>query len=359
MRALRTTWIDRAGAAVATAESIHWVVDEGGYRDVLVRDVRLPCGAIGELSPPLREALAAVDVLGLADRDAAGALRIRRRTLTSRLDRARTGRRRARRSGLSLRTPRSYIRAQTVYVQHHDMAPGRRDTGARMRRTGSRSAAGMVSVLCLLLAFAGCGGDERADGTGILPLAAATGRPEIHRLKVGAGPITDLKQLYVADAKGFFREQGLEVDIVYREAPGTVIPAVVSGDLDLGWLNSLSLLRARGLDMRFFAGGVYQRPGHWNSAIMVRKDSPIRTPEQLRGRTIAINSMRNINELVIRAYLDREGVAPDDYELLEVPFPDQPAALQTGASTRFCPPSRSSPRPSRAVRGRCTRSRSP
>jgi NitT/TauT family transport system substrate-binding protein len=193
--------------------------------------------------------------------------------------------------------------------------------------------------LCLLLAFAGCGGDGRAAGTGIQPLAAATGSPEIHRLRVGAGPITDLKQLYFADAKGFFRQEGLDVDIVNLEAPGTVIPAVVSGDLDLGWSNSLSLLqaRARGLAMRFFAGGVYQRPGHWNSAIMVREDSPIRTPEQLRGRTIAINSMANINELVIRAYLDREGVAPDAYQLLEVPFPDQPAALETGRVDAILP----------------------
>jgi NitT/TauT family transport system substrate-binding protein len=187
--------------------------------------------------------------------------------------------------------------------------------------------------------FGGCGGDEREDRAGLPGRAAASGPPEIHKLKVGALPITDLKQLFVADAKGFFRREGLEVEIENFEGGATIIPAVESGSLDLGWSNSVSILqaRARGLAMRFFAGGLYQGPGHWTSAIMVREDSPIRTPEQLQGRTVAVNTLANINELVMRAYLDREGVDPDAYELLEVPFPDQPAALDAGRVDAIVP----------------------
>jgi NitT/TauT family transport system substrate-binding protein len=223
----------------------------------------------------------------------------------------------------------------TVAAMHPANARRRAGIAGRGRTT--------TTTLCALLVAVGgmvaCGGDERpADGP-IPSLEERSGEPEIHELRVGALPITDLKQLYVADAKGFFRQEGLEVDIENFEGGATIIPAVQSGSVDLGWSNSVSVLqaRARGLELRFFAGGLYQGPGHWTSAIMVRRDSAIRTPEQLQGSTVALNTLGNINELVMRADMDREGVAPDAYELLEVPFPDQPAALEAGRIDAIVP----------------------
>jgi RNA polymerase sigma-70 factor, ECF subfamily len=93
MRALRNTWIDlqraRAARPVTTgAEPIEWVVDHGADPTVAL-DVQVAYAAMHELSPKLREAIAAVDVLGLSYRQAASALRIRQGTLMSRLARAR------------------------------------------------------------------------------------------------------------------------------------------------------------------------------------------------------------------------------------------------------------------------------
>lgn len=95
MRVLRNTWIDfqRARSArpatTGPPEAVEWVVDRGGDPGELALDVQLAYDAMRDLSPPLREAVAAVDVLGLPYRDAARALRIRQGTLMSRLFRAR------------------------------------------------------------------------------------------------------------------------------------------------------------------------------------------------------------------------------------------------------------------------------
>jgi RNA polymerase sigma-70 factor, ECF subfamily len=100
MRALRRAWIDheRARPTLPAAndlpeptppEPIDWVVDRSGNPGVFALDVERAYDAVGKLSPQLREVIAAVDVLGLSHRDAARALRMRRRTLTSRLHRAR------------------------------------------------------------------------------------------------------------------------------------------------------------------------------------------------------------------------------------------------------------------------------
>lgn len=92
---MRDAWVDRRRAAsprptpVGPVERVEWVADrdEGGGEFAL--DVRLAYHATRDLPPPLREAVVAVDIIGLAHRDAARALRIRPRALMSRLTRGR------------------------------------------------------------------------------------------------------------------------------------------------------------------------------------------------------------------------------------------------------------------------------
>jgi RNA polymerase sigma-70 factor, ECF subfamily len=96
MRVLRNTWIDfqRARAArpdPAGGEAIDWVVDGTSDPGGLATDVRLAYEGMQELSEQQREAIVAVDVVGLAYKEAARALRIRQGTLMSRLSRAREG----------------------------------------------------------------------------------------------------------------------------------------------------------------------------------------------------------------------------------------------------------------------------
>jgi RNA polymerase sigma-70 factor (ECF subfamily) len=94
MRVLRNTWIDFQRARTARpdpagGEALDWVLDGESDPGGLATDVRLAYEGIQELSEPQREAIVAVDVLGLAYKEAARALRIRQGTLMSRLARAR------------------------------------------------------------------------------------------------------------------------------------------------------------------------------------------------------------------------------------------------------------------------------
>jgi RNA polymerase sigma-70 factor (ECF subfamily) len=94
MRALRNTWIDmqRARAArplTSGADTLDRIAGATGVPGGFALDAQIAYGAISELSPKLREAIAAVDLMGLPYRDAARALGIRQGTLQSRLARAR------------------------------------------------------------------------------------------------------------------------------------------------------------------------------------------------------------------------------------------------------------------------------
>jgi RNA polymerase sigma-70 factor (ECF subfamily) len=95
LRALRNTWIGMRRAQASRARTVElreeedWIVDHGADPGTTALEVRAAYGAIRELTEPLREAIVAVDVVGLSYREAARALRVREGTIMSRLFRAR------------------------------------------------------------------------------------------------------------------------------------------------------------------------------------------------------------------------------------------------------------------------------
>ena len=97
LKVLRNTWINaykerqRRPKTVEFDESTDFVVDPGADPGVSVAEVQALYAAVYELSPPLRDTLVAVDILGLSYKQAAQALRVRQGTIMSRLHRARDG----------------------------------------------------------------------------------------------------------------------------------------------------------------------------------------------------------------------------------------------------------------------------
>lgn len=176
------------------------------------------------------------------------------------------------------------------------------------------------------VAISGCGDDDDEASGG------ANG-PEKTELRVGILTIGDLLPFWAARERGFFREEGLQVEQVEMAGGAAIQPAVLSGDLDLGWSNIVSvvLAKAENLDFQFFGGGAFLGPGHYeNQAILVQKGSPIREVGQLSGKTIGLNTLNNINHLAILSYLEENGVDPDSVEFLELGTPDTVEALEAG-----------------------------
>ena len=95
MRALRNVWINWGQSAhsrrsvPSDPERLEFVADPGADPQGLALDARECFAAVAELSEPLREAIVAVDVMGLSYKEAARALHVRKGTVMSRLHRAR------------------------------------------------------------------------------------------------------------------------------------------------------------------------------------------------------------------------------------------------------------------------------
>jgi NitT/TauT family transport system substrate-binding protein len=92
------------------------------------------------------------------------------------------------------------------------------------------------------------------------------------------------------------------------------------------------LARAEGLELQMVSAGTFgpEDPAEDFARILVPADSDIDGPEDLDGRSIAVNTLANIAELTIPAGLDNLGAAHENVDLVEIGFPDMLPAIEDG-----------------------------
>jgi len=115
---------------------------------------------------------------------------------------------------------------------------------------------------------------------------------------------------------------------------------VISGDFDIGFSNTVSLLIAssKGLPVQIVSQGVLGGPDEskpW-ADVLIPKGSDIKSPKDLEGKTIAANTLNNICEVTINATLEKQGVDVSKLKYTEIPFPDMVGALEKGRVDAAC-----------------------
>src|SRR5918997_5083681 len=182
-----------------------------------------------------------------------------------------------------------------------------------------------VVPLVVALIAAGCGDDDGGVGE------SEEGRSQI---TVGVIPIADVGPAYLGIDKGFFRQEGLDVKLQPIEGGAAVIPAVAQGDIQFAFGNAVSLAFAqqRGLEFQYVTEGVQggATPEDSTNGLIVHRGSDIRTPQDLAGKTFAVNTLNSLGEVTIKSALEKEGVDISNLKFVEVPFPDMIPTLERG-----------------------------
>jgi NitT/TauT family transport system substrate-binding protein len=146
--------------------------------------------------------------------------------------------------------------------------------------------------------------------------------------------VVDVAPLYLGIDKGFFEEEGLDVEPVVAQGGAAIIPAVVAGDQEIGFSNVVSLMlgQTQDLPVKIISQGIQATddPENDTAAIAVKGDSDVQEPADLEGKTIAINTLNNISQLTVTAALDSEGVDTSTINFVEVPLPDMVGQLEAG-----------------------------
>jgi NitT/TauT family transport system substrate-binding protein len=172
---------------------------------------------------------------------------------------------------------------------------------------------------------AGAAGLAAAGAAG-LPLQALAQS----KINVGYMRIGDLSPFFLAMDKAFFKDAGLDINLASMVGGAAIMPALASGSINIGWSNVISIYQGhlQGFDFRFVANGaINKRDSHDVFGVCVSPDSPIKSAKDLAGKTVAVNTLRNIMHGATAHWIDSNGGDSSAVKWVEIPFPQMAPAL--------------------------------
>jgi NitT/TauT family transport system substrate-binding protein len=172
------------------------------------------------------------------------------------------------------------------------------------------------------------------------PVATPAARAPDAPLTVRVGTTGALAEAgqYLALDRGYFAEEGLQIEYVPFDAAARMIPALGADQLDVGGGGvSAGLFNAiaRGVGIRIVGPQARHEPGQSSVYLTVRRDlvdgGLVRDYADLRGRVLAIAARASVNEYAAHLVAERGGFAPADLQLVELGFGEMVTALANGA----------------------------
>jgi NitT/TauT family transport system substrate-binding protein len=171
------------------------------------------------------------------------------------------------------------------------------------------------------------------------PLPAAAQTAPVETLHVGVIPAEISGCLFYGIDKGYFKAQGLNIDVQLFTNGGAIAAGIASGALDVGItdLVSIASAHARGLPLVYIAPGLLHGEKAPTYGIIVAKDSPVKTAADFNGKTMAVNGLKNISQLGLMTWVDNNGGDSKSIKFTEMPFSAMPPAIAAGTVTGGLP----------------------
>jgi NitT/TauT family transport system substrate-binding protein len=207
----------------------------------------------------------------------------------------------------------------------------------------------VATWLLLFLAIIACGQaapvatPAAPPATAVPTRAQASAKPALTtsptvNLRVGVAPNAVFGPHYIAQARGYFQEVGLNVEFFVTPGPSEQLPSLIQGQIqvggcasNIGCFNALN----RRADVQIVAdlqSGGKTPKSTGNIALVVRKDlwdaGTIREAKDLVGRTVYTSGGEGgAPYLELVHWLRRHGIDPRSVEFSVMSFPDVLAAM--------------------------------
>ncbi|MCB2187813.1 MAG: ABC transporter substrate-binding protein [Deltaproteobacteria bacterium] len=173
--------------------------------------------------------------------------------------------------------------------------------------------------VCLLSVVLGLGG--------LITTVTAAAEPGPVRIGYLKGDIHQLA-CWVALEKGFYQEQGLQVEVagIFKAGPEEM-SAFSAGELDMGYVGEAPATTA-------VANGAAQvqvvaQVNTEGSALVVGQDSAIRSVGDLAGKTVAIPGHSTVQDFLLQKALSQAQLDPSQVKIMVVKPPEMIGALRT------------------------------
>ncbi|WP_342565931.1 ABC transporter substrate-binding protein [Paenibacillus sp. FSL R7-0345] len=178
----------------------------------------------------------------------------------------------------------------------------------------------------LLAVISGCSGTDSADPGANAAAGADSG--QLHRVTVMLDwyPNAVHSFLYAAQEKGYFAEEGLEVDLQMPADSNDALKLAAAGKVDLALSYQPQVLMARAEDIPVVSVAALVR--HPLNHLLVPADSGIASPKDLAGKTAGYSSIP-LYEAMLKTMVKHDGGDPQSLTLIDVGF-DLIPAITTG-----------------------------
>lgn len=134
----------------------------------------------------------------------------------------------------------------------------------------------------------------------------------------------------LANDLGLFKKRGLTVETQIAPQPPALLPAVVGGSIQYGVSTGIqvSIVNEAGLDVVIVAGAGVMTRDDVNTAVVMRPDTDLKTPESFIGKKIVVPGVNGSYHMLFVRYLKLGGVDPKQVTFLEGGFAQMPDMLR-------------------------------
>jgi NitT/TauT family transport system substrate-binding protein len=143
---------------------------------------------------------------------------------------------------------------------------------------------------------------------------------------------------YIADAKGYLRDEGIEANFIVFDSDVRMIAPLSTGEVDIGsgMINAGTYNAVeRGITLRAVADKARNKGTYSYQALVVRKalwdSGAVRSIKDLKGRKFGLTGQAGNSYVVLAEGLRKAGLALGDVEIALMSLPQQSVAFASGA----------------------------
>lgn len=193
----------------------------------------------------------------------------------------------------------------------------------------------LLAATTLVLGLAGCGGAQASSSTGTKNSDSGSGKNPAKELRIALQPVPAYLPLTVLQDKGWLEEalkkegySDVKVKFTEFESGPPENEAFASGDEDVGVMGNVPSISAIASGQDRTIIGISEN-GEKTEAVLVPKDSDIKSVEDLKGKKIGLVVGSICNNLV-DTLLKSVNLTSKDVNLVNLAPSEQESALSTG-----------------------------
>jgi ABC-type nitrate/sulfonate/bicarbonate transport system substrate-binding protein len=189
----------------------------------------------------------------------------------------------------------------------------------------------LTALIILAAAVSACAPASVSSGAAS---GSAEGSDNLFTLRIVTQ--TGFNELNVADALGFFRDEGIQIEYTGVLAKGvTEYQLIEQGEIDAfttGHPPNVAQARLAGIKVKIVSPGMIDSPDPDLAHVryLVKPDSPIQSLDEAAGKKVAVSSISGCTTGYVQYYLKSKGLDHNSVEFVVIPDPEALLALGEG-----------------------------